>query len=377
MDITLSTLTETIADSLSTIDTAAANAYEQHVPGIIEYVNHAFDQREDCSQLIGGNSIYVLYDNHENHAYFMLYSFRLGSAAAFTQSLLWVYSSYTARGFSPDYFPVALETWQAAVAHYLSPKHATPINQLYQCLIDHHPYVLLLAQKTPERAEPLASSELQPYFLRYLQALLKPDSEEAIRTVQAAIHDVEDIAVCWEQVVQPAMYEIGRLWEVGRISVGQEHLATSITQRVMSIYYPMILHRPRTRGTIIVSGSPNELHELGPRMVADFLEMNGWDVCYAGVNMPEDSLAYLVQRFSARVVCISTTLAVNLLRVRTMIEHVRALETIPPVHIIVGGQAYLHEPNMWQKIGADTCVHSASELVHYLDTFQTVPTATS
>jgi methanogenic corrinoid protein MtbC1 len=108
-------------------------------------------------------------------------------------------------------------------------------------------------------------------------------------------------------------------------------------------------------------------------MVADFLEMNGWDVCYAGVNTPEDSLAYLVQRFSAQIVCISTTLPANLLRVAAMIAHIRAIDTLSPVHIVVGGQAYLHEPNVWQKIGADRLVNSASELVRYLDAFQTAP----
>jgi methanogenic corrinoid protein MtbC1 len=373
MDVTRETLTRTFAESLSVVDTAAANAYEQYLPHLVEYTNRAFDQHEDCSRLIGGHSIYVMYDNHENHAYFMLYSFRLGSAPAFTQALLWVYSSYIARGFSPDYFLTALGIWQAAVAHHLSPHHAAKINQLYQCILDHHAHLLLLSQHMPEQAAPATSSELQPHFLNYLQALLKPDSAEAIRTIEAAVHTVDDISACWEQIIQPAMYEIGRLWATGQITVGQEHLATSITQRVMSIYYPMILSRPRTRGTIIVSGSPNELHELGPRMVADFLEMNGWDVCYAGVNTPEDSLSYLIERFSAHVVCISTTMSANLLRVAAMIDHIRALDVAQPVHVVVGGQAYLHDPDAWQKIGADKFVKSASELVHYLDTFQVVP----
>ncbi|MDZ7712439.1 MAG: B12-binding domain-containing protein [Rhodovibrio sp.] len=40
-------------------------------------------------------------------------------------------------------------------------------------------------------------------------------------------------------VIEPAQVEIGRLWQVNRIDVGQEHFATSVSQDLMAE-----LHRP-------------------------------------------------------------------------------------------------------------------------------------
>src|SRR5690242_17155384 len=104
---------------------------------------------------------------------------------------------------------------------------------------------------------------------RYLDAILKPNSREALEFTRDIIKSPDDVSFCWQKVIMPAMHQVGDLWAEGKITVGQEHLATSITQRVMSAFYPMILDAPRTKGKIVFVSSPGELHDVGARMIAD------------------------------------------------------------------------------------------------------------
>lgn len=78
------------------------------------------------------------------------------------------------------------------------------------------------------------------------------------------------------------MYEVGNLWERGEISVAEEHLASSIISRIMSTIYSKFITFENTRGKAVVTATANEFHKLGSRIVADSLEMNGWDVNHLG-----------------------------------------------------------------------------------------------
>lgn len=225
----------------------------------------------------------------------------------------------------------------------------------------------------PSTSPSLARAAVQAYAQRYLAALLRPDTTAAIRIIGEYVQQPDDIPIGWTQIIQPTMYEIGRLWAEGYITVGQEHLATSITQRVMAVYYPLILQVPRTKATIVVAVSPGEFHEVGPRMLADVLEVQGWNVYYTGANTPTDSLAALVRECQAVVLCISTTLTTNLMRVAALIHTIKTQAKMPQVQIIVGGQAYLAVPDLWQKVGADGFAVGPDELVHYLQAYPLLP----
>jgi methanogenic corrinoid protein MtbC1 len=101
-------------------------------------------------------------------------------------------------------------------------------------------------------------------------------------------------------------------------------------------------------------------------MLADMLEMNGWDVYYTGANTPKESLAQLLEQHQARFLCISTTMSFHLEEVADIITTVRSSPLPTPAHIIVGGQAYLNDSELWRSVGADGFVVSASQTVDYL-----------
>ncbi len=362
-----SPLIEKFATTLTAIAPTAVNAYERNTTALVRHVLQALKQREDLSDFTGQNTHHMVQETMTYHPQMLVAQMRLKSVRTLVENLIWLYRLCINKGFSPNYFTIEMPIWKQAVAQVLDSSSAPAIQSLYQTIIESHRDLLVLSQRPPEQVQ--VDEALVSHFHDYLNALLAPNAQKALQVSKSFIQKVQDIPVWWEQIICPTLYEIGRLWSEGQITVGQEHMATSITQRVMSAYYPMILDLPRQRGTMVVSVSQGELHEIGARMLADMLEMHGWDVYYTGANTPDDTLLDLLETLQSRYLCISTTIPSHLGQVSSVISRVKQSSLSVPVHVVVGGQAYLYDDMLWAQVGADGFVPNASQAIDY---FQTV-----
>ena len=140
------------------------------------------------------------------------------------------------------------------------------------------------------------------------------------------------------KVIQPALYEIGRLWEQGRLGVTQEHLATTISRLALAQLYPHLACRPENGKLALVACVEGEFHELGAHMMADLLEMAGFDVRFLGANVPTSALMTTVRAESPQLVVLSATLTTNIEALRRAIAAVRDAARSRVV-LAAGGQA--------------------------------------
>lgn len=354
-----------LSAALADVDRAACMAYRQSAPLLIVCVDREMAERPDIADLLGPCSLEVLGMNHVEHARFMAAQLELRAAETITAMFVWAYQTHPLRGVALRSFPADLEAWKVALAQHLDPISAAKIDAVYQSLIDSHSQLMLLAQPPP--ASPDIADELWPYFQRYLLALLAPDARAALSVAEEYIHSPSQIAIWWEHVIRPTMYEIGRRWAQGEISVGQEHLATAITQRVIAQYYTQILDVPHQKGRVVIAASPGEFHDLGARILSDLIELNGWDVYYTGANTPAESIIALLAQTQAHTLCISTTIPDSLPAVRKLIAQVRAAKLAVEPRILVGGQAYRAEPGLWLRLGADGYASNAHEAIAYIE----------
>jgi methanogenic corrinoid protein MtbC1 len=187
----------------------------------------------------------------------------------------------------------------------------------------------------------------------YLDALLAPDARRAWAVVQAAVdHGVAPRRI-YLDVLAPAMVEIGARWQAAQLSVAREHLATQITQTVLARLAPA-LGEPalaRRTGLAVVAGTPGELHAIGPRMVADFLEGAGWEVLALGPDTPAADVIALVAERGPDVVALSTALPAHLLAAGDLMAALGRLEPRP--YIVAGGHAYEGDERRALVAGAD------------------------
>jgi MerR family transcriptional regulator, light-induced transcriptional regulator len=197
----------------------------------------------------------------------------------------------------------------------------------------------------------------------YLTAVLAGDRRVAGRLVNDAISRGVSLHDIYLHVFQRTQHEIGRLWQTNEIGVADEHLATAITQMIMSQLYPLLFSGPRREQTFVSACVGGELHEIGARMVADFFEMDGWKTYYLGANTPVSGIVKTICDRKADVAGISVTISFNLAAAKEVIQAIRSEAGCRGTKVIVGGYPFRVAPDLWKTIGADGCAANAADAI--------------
>jgi methanogenic corrinoid protein MtbC1 len=208
-------------------------------------------------------------------------------------------------------------------------------------------------------------------YERYVQALRDGDRRGAFRVLDEAHAAGLDLAAIYMDVLQPALREIGRLWQENVIGVADEHLATAITQAAMArLYEEAAPWDDRPRRSLVAACVDTERHELGLRMLCDLLECEGWDTTYLGATVPVDSLVMMLRRRRPDVLALSAALPPHLPRLRDTIRAVR--DALGPAGtegaplIVVGGRPFVDDPSLGARLGADLTAPDAATAVRML-----------
>ena len=175
-------------------------------------------------------------------------------------------------------------------------------------------------------------------YNRYLNHLLDGDRAACRATVESLMASELPPRLIYEGIFQRALYEVGSLWERGKVSVATEHLATATTESLMALLYPAIFDAPHTGRSAVVSCVANEYHQIGGKMVADTFELNGWHGYFLGANTPMADLLALIGEKRPDVVALSLTVYFSLDALLAAARAVRA--EFPEMPVLVGGQAF-------------------------------------
>ena len=198
---------------------------------------------------------------------------------------------------------------------------------------------------------------------RYLQILLRKDADTAIVLLLNAVEDGLPLKDLYLQVLQPAQYELGRLWQIGQISIAEEHFCTAATQQVMSRLYPRLFSTPKNGKVLVATCIKGELHEIGMRMVTDLFELDGWDTHFFSATTPHSEILQALIDNRADLLALSATLTSHVKDLQELIALVHASTITPPPQIMVGGYPFNADPELWRRIGADGTARGAEEAV--------------
>jgi len=178
---------------------------------------------------------------------------------------------------------------------------------------------------------------------RYVAAQLAGDRREALRVVDDGLGAGISATALQLRVVQPAQYEIGRLWQENRITVAQEHLATAISQLVLAHLYRHLPRDPKNGKRVLLACVEGELHDMGARVAADHLEMSGYEVHYLGANVPTDDLVAMVREHPPDLLALSASMPSHLPAIEEAVTRV-CRATGNGVPIALGGRAFAGGP---------------------------------
>ncbi|WP_045233985.1 cobalamin B12-binding domain-containing protein, partial [Deinococcus pimensis] len=179
-----------------------------------------------------------------------------------------------------------------------------------------------------------------------VRALLQPDHVRAGELLSRAHAQltVEDVLM---HVVQPALREIGLLWERGEITVAHEHQATAFLRGRIAQLLEMAGPGGTWGPTIVAACGPGEQHELGLLMVAVVLRRAGVHVHYLGPNTPLGDLAVYARQVRAHALLVSVNTAEALAALTAQLHDLDDLG----MPLFFGGSQFNERPERAAQLG--------------------------
>jgi len=108
-----------------------------------------------------------------------------------------------------------------------------------------------------------------------------------------------------QEVWRPLLREIGRLWEVGEISVAQEHYAAGVARAALAAMLRSLDTSRDGAVDVVCACLPGEAHDLPLLAASVELSLAGWHVLWLGADVPLADLCALVAAQAPNVVCLS------------------------------------------------------------------------
>ena len=279
----------------------------------------------------------------------------LGQPSIFSTRVKWSKTAMLARGGHVDDVDVALNVLSSTIRDDMDDDGMTIIAAYLDA-----------DQKISEGVDTsLLASKLDPALaldrltLQDLQSAMSGNSLQAMETVLDALEDGTTVPQIITKVLLPAQYEIGRLWHINEASVAEEHIVSNTTRRLMAVLADRMHKKTDCGKTVVSAAILGNAHDMGIRAITYFFEFEGWRTIYLGADTPRQEIVSSIAVYDADLVLLSAGLTTQLPTLQKTIDEIRAIHNTLP--ILVGGNAFLQNDELWKDIGADG---SASDIPH-------------
>lgn len=201
----------------------------------------------------------------------------------------------------------------------------------------------------------------------YLNYMLDLQKDKAKKYILDLLDNGLDLNSLYLNILQEALYEVGKLWFDNKISVAKEHYCTVVTQFIMSNIYDRLFVDNKIGKKLLACAVGSEYHELGIRMVADLVENNGWDTNYLGANVPIEDLIDIAIEFKPDVIALSVTMPYHLSILKDTIYKIHSNEKLKEIPIFVGGRPFIDNQELYLEVGADGYAINALDFLEKLE----------
>ncbi|WCB96225.1 hypothetical protein DSM104299_04982 [Baekduia alba] len=171
----------------------------------------------------------------------------------------------------------------------------------------------------------------------YADAVLAGDPRMAETVIREAIEAGLGEADIDDQVIAPALRLVGDLWADGELSIAEEHAATAISLRVISLQREAFrAARQRASQRVLLAGAQGEQHVVGLQMAASLVLSSGYDVRLLGPDLPVGEVGKAIDKHDPAVIGFTTASSASALNLPPAFAAIRDRD--PDVGLVVGGR---------------------------------------
>ena len=272
---------------------------------------------------------------------------------------IWLRSLFENIGLSDDVFLNTYHCIQKVIKANFEPEEINYLNNLIDLSIQK-----ALEENNREKSYLTEDNPHKHFADEYLELLLDNKKSEASNLIIDKALSEMSVPDIYLNILEPVQKEVGRLWHANQISVAQEHYVSSVTQLVMSQLYSHFLSSGGEKGNIVTTAVGTELHEIGIRMVADLLEIDGFDTIHLGANTPPASIVETLKKNRTILLGVSVTLPIHLKKLAQLVDMIRSEPELDNIKILVGGYAFNQNPELKEKFDVDAYSVNAHNAVN-------------
>ncbi|MGV2938787.1 B12-binding domain-containing protein [Mesobacillus sp. LC4] len=171
------------------------------------------------------------------------------------------------------------------------------------------------------------------------QLLLDGDQDASWELLEGEMEASKDSLYIYENIITAAMRHVGHLWETNKITVADEHLATSTCDYILARYSwqkGRDMQIPSIGKKAMFLCVENEQHYLGLKMASQLFSEYGWEIKFHGPNLPLEYIKKAAEDWKPDAICLSFSILYHAEQLRPYIKELEELPCRPAV--IVGGR---------------------------------------
>jgi methanogenic corrinoid protein MtbC1 len=305
----------------------AAEAFERALPSLsILVYEKTVAEADYCDEHCPPEKLRVIKEAGEFLGGSLSASFELGLYEPLAEEFGWYASFLSNRGFDEKHVRDTIAAWVNGIYFKVPPPASDELSRPLEILLAN--LAALTVEARPET--PRAAG-------RFAELIGQGDKREAGEHIAGLLKKNTPLEAIIDDVLFPALREIGTLWQNNRIGVAEEHAAAEICRDIIGGLTAALPHAKVGPRSALLCCVPGEEHELGVKATAALMESRGWNVDYLGRGLPVEDIARATAARKPRVTVLSATMLSNLTAAREAVAAVR--ETYPAAKIIFAGRA--------------------------------------
>jgi 5-methyltetrahydrofolate--homocysteine methyltransferase len=191
------------------------------------------------------------------------------------------------------------------------------------------------------------------------QGILDGDAEAVVEAVQAALAAGDAPLKLIEEVLNPALKEVGDRFDKGEMYLPELILAAEAMQGAIELLQPILEASKleiQSPGRVLMATVQGDIHDIGKNIVCALLRANGFTVLDAGRDVSPAAIVDKAEEFKADIIGMSALLSTTLPYCRDTVRLLEERGLRSRYKVFVGGGPVT--PEVAQEIGAGYAPHA-------------------
>jgi len=196
-----------------------------------------------------------------------------------------------------------------------------------------------------------------------LDAIRQGEVEKGEELARAVVKEGADPLRALDAVTG-TLKEIGDAFSRGDLFLVHMIMASEAAKGVIAVLAPEVKRSKKEikyLGRVLIGTVAGDIHDIGKRLVATFLEMEGFEVFDVGIDVPTQTFVEKVRELKPDVVGLSALVTSTMPVQGEVIDALRKAGLRDGVKVVVGGSAV--SASWAEEVGADSFGNDAVEAV--------------